>query len=75
MKEKILRKETVKVETEVIVDQETICANMNNLSSTLANIGETDGHLFIGDKFDELKTNILNALYVLSTHLITEEQP
>lgn len=73
MKEKILRKETIKVESEVIVDQETICVNMSNLSTTLVNLSEIDGFALIGERFDETKANILNALYIQSTHLITEE--
>lgn len=74
MKEKILRKEVLKVESEIIIDQETICANINNLSSALSSLGEIDPALLPNsERFEETKVNILDALYILSTHLTTEE--
>lgn len=71
MKEKILKKETV----EQSLGQETICENLYNLSSSLTAICEIDGSALIGKRYDELKANILNAIYILSTHLTTDENP
>lgn len=71
MKEKILKRK--KVEIEETISQETICSNILSLSSALSELSEIDGNTYIGERFDELRINVLNTIYLLSTHLTTEE--
>lgn len=76
MKEKILKKETVKTETEEILNQETICENIYNLSVGLSSLAEIDSALLPPDtneKLGEARINIIHGIYQLSTYLITEE--
>lgn len=72
MKEKILRKETIEITT----CQETICQNLNNLSVSLSALTEIDSAL-LDDEMDEklkaIKINVLNAMFVLSNNLTTEQ--
>lgn len=76
MKEKILKKETIKTETEEILSQETICVNISNLSQALSSLGEIDSAILpedLPEKFNQIKVNIISSLYILSSHLIIEE--
>ena len=74
MKEKILTQ--IKSESTVITDQETLCANINNLSGSLSNLSDIDSALLDDpdqEKLTEAKLNILNAIHYYSKYLQTED--
>jgi hypothetical protein len=74
MKEKILKKETTKTETEEIVSQETLCENLYNLSSSLGSLDGFDAAALGEDaKLQEARLNILLAIHFQSTYLQTQE--
>lgn len=78
MKEKVLKKETVKTETEEIVSQSSVCDNIYNLSAGLSYLTEIDAAMLPTETFDRLgeaRINMINCIYILSTNLITEDQP
>ena len=72
MKEKLLTKET----TESSLSQSTICENINNLSVSISALSEIDSALMppeTNEKLCEARINLIHGIYILSTHLITEE--
>lgn len=78
MKQKVIKKETVKTETEELLSQETICENIYNLSAGLSYLAEFDTALLPKDEIDKLveaRINLINSIYLLSTHLTTDENP
>lgn len=69
-------KTETKTETEEIINQETLCANIENLSSSLASLSDIDMTLFGSDyieKVYETKVNMIDALLNMSKHLTTDE--
>jgi hypothetical protein len=74
MKEKILTQ--IKSESTVITDQETLCANINNLSGSLSSLSDIDSTLLDDqdeEKLRETKLNILSAIHYYSKYLQTED--
>lgn len=70
MKQKILHKEETK--TEVTIDQETLCVNINNLASALSSLGDIDAAILnedLQDKLEATKTNLINSMYFISVSL------
>lgn len=71
-------KTETKTETEEIISQETLCENIYNLSSAVESLSNMDTTLFGNDTLEKVydtKLNMINAIYIYSTHLITEQQP
>jgi hypothetical protein len=61
-----------KTETDGKIDQETICANLNNLAGCIPSLADIDVQMLSDETQEKLKAtkeNIINAMYRLSVHL------